>query len=419
MLGLNRLFYAAILFLAFQNHIIAAESLTLQQSFDKALNHQQGKQLSEIENARNEARRAAVRVTQSAFLPKVAAMYNYQKAGDDRPNIDSEMDTAKIALTQNVFSGFRDASAIKSAKLSEEAQNLRAEYRQTSIFLSVSDAYFDLALAQSEIAVLDEIDRTIQLRYKDISDRIRIGRSRSTEKGALDSQIALFRAQREKAKQDLIIAQENFKLWTGLSEGITLADAQKDVRPDLPDEASVLGNLESRKDLLAQKKDVESSEQDVKTAKAEHFPTVDLFGNYYFFRPAPQDEVKWDVGVAVTLPIFEGGLTRAKVWQAASTRNELRLTYENKLLNARNDLRISYLQAKSLFSQVLDYQKAAEASERTYKDISREYGLGLVSNLDVLQALNTYLDNYRSRNRVHFQYLASYWNLKILADQTK
>ena len=398
--------------------LLASEPISLKEAFQKAKQHEQGKALLGIEREKTSQLEAKDSQATAPFLPDLNASYSIQRQ-DDSVIANDDSKTAKLTLTQNVFNGFKDISSKKSARLNAGAQKLREEYRSSTLFMDVALSYFNLAKAQAEMTTLDETDKLIKMRYREVSDRIRIGRSRATEKMALDAQISLFNAQREKAKFDLVIAEENFQLWTGVGQGAVLTDADSKIRPPLPSFTEVSNSLEKRKDIVALKQETESFAEAVKVARAEIFPSVDLQGNYYLLRPEAQEKVKWDVGVSLTVPLFQGGEHRGKIWEAASRRQEKQLAYENTLLLSRNEIRVSYLQAQSLFAQASEYQSAVESSDKNYKALVKEYSLGLSSNLDVLQALNIYLDNYRSRNRVHFEYLAALWKLRILVDQTE
>src|SRR5262249_395071 len=128
----------------------------------------------------------------------------------------------------------------------------------------------------------------------------------------------------------------------------------------------------------------------------------DLLGDYYFDRPGAANDVNWDVAVAITIPIFLGGSIQSQVRQAESIQRQ----YEHLLSQAR---RAAEQEVRTFFDTLAADQRTlvklvetASLGKDTYEAQVKDYRNGLVTNLDVLQALTTYMDADRLRDRNRF-----------------
>src|SRR5690606_37854453 len=143
--------------------------------------------------------------------------------------------------------------------------------------------------------------------------------------------------------------------------------------------------------------------------KADHWPSVDLRGNYYLDRNGSSRDVDWAVTVNVTMPIFESGKTEASVRQAAFER--ARQDAQNRLL--RRSLEASVKTSYASVALGLERQRAlkevVELGRKNYQIQLKDYGLGLASSLEVLQVLNQYTQALSSLNRMRVDNLKNYY----------
>ena len=137
-------------------------------------------------------------------------------------------------------------------------------------------------------------------------------------------------------------------------------------------------------------------------ARRARLPSVDLVGNYYADRPDLDKNGAWDVGLAVVLPIFSGGITSSKVKTAESQKRqgEMQLSLVQRM--ALDEVRSLYHNLKSDMAQLAALKEAADVSAKNYEAIAKDYELNLVSNLDVLQSMTAYQDTVRSMEKIRY-----------------
>lgn len=103
------------------------------------------------------------------------------------------------------------------------------------------------------------------------------------------------------------------------------------------------------------------------------------------------------------MPIFAGGRTTADVDRALSGLRQSRLRLE--LLDRTIAYQVSRLHGEYAASleEARAQEESARAAQKSYDALREEYSLGLVTNLDVLQALDLLLSQRRERDAARLE----------------
>jgi outer membrane protein len=341
------------------------------------------------------------------ILPAVNGSYSYfyQHA----PGLSSSGNTAssaaqqttKIMADQPLFRGFKDFAAVNAAKASITAQEQARQWAGMQLYGDVAQAFYTRLSVQKDLALLDNELELYETRIKDLQDRLTIGRSRITEVLTVQSAKAILKAQREQMLGQLNVAKEVLAFLTGLDQDIQLADAE-DIPAAIGSLDSYQSEINARPDIVAARKNLEASKSGVSAAKGAYSPSVDLIGDYYFDRPDLDKNGAWDIEIAVTLPIFAGGINRSNVKTAESQQRQSELQLSQVQRMALEEIRSLHHNLKSDLAQLAALQEAFDLSEKNYKANVKDYELSLVNNLDVLQALAAYQDTERSLAKIRY-----------------
>lgn len=319
---------------------------------------------------------------------------------------------SKVNATQPLFRGFREFAGLRQTKDLVNAQNEDYQNARVLLFKDVVQNYYNVLSIEQDLRNLDEEIRQNVDREQDIDKRVRIGRSRPAELLNVQATISTLRAQVEQLNAQLQVARETFAFLTGLDAATPLGDTEavaESIDP-LPD---YLAAVDQRPDVLASQKRLVAAQENVKVAQGAHLPSVDLSGNYYLDRPGYLSDVNWDVTLALTLPIYSGGTMQSKVREAVSQRTQAELSVSQIHRQAEQEVRSLYQSVRLDRAQVEALDKATGAARKSFEAQSKEYRLGLVTNLDVLQALTAFQENQRALDRVRFTLKSDY--LRLLA----
>jgi outer membrane protein len=220
---------------------------------------------------------------------------------------------------------------------------------------------------------------------------VAIGRSRESEILSTQSQNAALESRLEVARGFRMASLSVLNTFVGAHlSGIV------DDRP----EAVLPAPLETYLQRLGQRPDVRAAEERQRSfghfsaaARRGYSPTLDVAGNYYLKRVGSNKPVDWDVLFTLDAPFYTGGNTRSVVEQAESDERAAGLQMSQTYRQAEGEVRERYQNLLSLLAQVTKLQRSAELAERNYTVQQNEYRLGLVNNLDVLAALNTWQES--------------------------
>ena len=141
-----------------------------------------------------------------------------------------------------------------------------------------------------------------------------------------------------------------------------------------------------RPDILAAEHLERAAEKDLSAAKGEHWPTISAEGNY-FLRQSPDEGHQWNVFLTCDLPIFEGGTIEARVSERKAYVRASELNLSQLRRTTDKDVRTAYHNFTSSVTQVARLKEARIVSDENYLVQSTDFGRGVVSNLEVLDAL--------------------------------
>lgn len=344
-----------------------------------------------------------------AVLPKITLEGTYLIQPEVTDPIAAEFfpdrqTTAKIALNQPLFRGFREFAGIR------RQNNLFAAEKQThlnemiALYQKVAESYMDVLALEQDIRNIQAQRSIYQERVKDLQARGRRGESSANEAYQAQSTSAALDADLQIQTGRLKAARENFSFLTGLPVDTKLDDLSENPDISVRPLADYLSRMEERPDIKNMKERTQASEEDVRIAKGAHWPTADVTGNYYLIRPEGfTEELKWDVQFNLTFPIYEGGVTQSQVRQAASKRAETNLALSELRRKAEAEIK-SLHESLHLRSDQIKYLKlSSELAEKNYKILLRDSRRGLARSTDVQMGLTEYRVSKRHYDAARYQ----------------
>ncbi len=382
----------------------ATETLTLDQYYDAALKRSevvatQGELIHQAEEHSNQAN--------SALYPTVNGVAAYTRQ-DPIPSGDLSTSTspnrqalAKVTATQPLFRGFREFAGLRQTQALLGAQN--DDYRNACVLLfkDVVQNFYTVLSVEQDLKNLDEEINQALDREKELNGRVRIGRSRVSEVLTVQTTISTLRAQVEQLQGQLRTAREVFAFLSGLESMTPLRDTEA-LPANVEPLDEYLARLALRPDVKASRQRLTAAQENVSVARGANLPSVDLNANRYLERTGSLKDVTWDVQVALTIPIYAGGLLQSKVSEAVSQSTQTELSVSQVSRQAEQEIRSTYQSVVFDRSQLEALEKATEAARKNYEAQRRDYRLGLVTNLDVLLALTTFQENQRALDRARY-----------------
>jgi outer membrane protein len=352
-----------------------------------------------------------------AVLPNVSVVGSYLR--QEVPDSASALYPAgqpllKFQATQPLFRGFREFAGLRQDKKLTQASEQDERQARTLLFNDVVQNFYSILGLEKTLANYNSEIGAYENRIKELRQRVKIGRSRESEVLTVDASLAGLRAQIESAKGQLQVARELYGFLTGLPVETPIADDQPLLRQVAPVEFFVNG-VDQRPDVNANKIRLSATEDSLAIAKGAYLPSVDFTGNYYLHRFGATANVTWDIQFLATFPLYAGGSIDSSVRQAASQIHQYELNVSLSRRQADEQIRAAYRTYMADQQQVEALRASKLANERNLKAELTDYRLGLVTNLDVLNALISYQESERALDQQIYTSKLDYFKLESSA----
>ncbi|MDD5155870.1 MAG: TolC family protein [Candidatus Omnitrophica bacterium] len=271
---------------------------------------------------------AAKKITASTLLPQVNANAAATTARNDTDIVHSSGDTYTYGVsgTQLLFDGAQTINNVRAASENIKASQQSYRFTSTEVRLRLRTAFINLLTAQELIKVTQDIVKIrrdnlelITLRYQ----------SWLEHRGALltaEANLASAEFQLAQAKRDLELAQRQITKEMGRKEFVPMSVKGDfkvaDTANPKPDLEALAKSNPSLLQIAAQKN---AAEFNLRSTYGSFFPTLSgqagagKSGTHW----TPRGD-EWNLGLTLSLPVFEGGLRHAQVAQAAALLKQLR-----------------------------------------------------------------------------------------------
>jgi outer membrane protein len=388
-----------------------AVALTLDETFAQALVR------SEVVATQGELIRQAeerYRQANAAIYPTLSGVASSTWQDRGITDLNTRQRLVRLAATQPLFRGFREFAAVRQSQALVDAQGDDYRNARTQLFRDVAQNFYDVLILEQELRNLDEQIEQYQQREKELSDRVRIGRSRPGETLTVQSTVSTLRAQVEQRKAELNAAREVLAFLSGLPAPTRLRDAE--AIPADPGALDLyLARVALRPDVKAAQRRLAAAQENISVARGAHLPSLDLNANRYLERTGSQEGVDWDVQLALTVPLYAGGSVQSRVREAQSQSTQAELGVSQVKRQAEQEIRSLHQSVVLDRSQLAALEMATDAARKNYETQQRDYRFGLVTNLDVLQALTVFQENQRALDRARYTAKLNYLRLQAAA----
>ena len=320
----------------------------------------------------------------------------------------------KFMFSQPIFQGFKSVGALMGAGSLKGQRVGELEFSKEEIFVEAADAFYALVSAEKGLTILDESQKLFEDRVKDLMEREKIGRSRAGEVSMARAKMKILEARVAKARGTLLSAQSLVGFYTGV--------AHAKVEDEDPETFSETADLNSSNyaELAAKRSDVRAAELAVNTAKqtivvkqSALWPKVTLDANHYEKREGFQDGISWDALIKINVPLYRGGENVGQILEATANYRKAKFNYQLVQKQALLEIEQMHQGWIAAREQHRAYQEAVKASRENFDLQTEDYGKNLVSNLDVLAALEEFLMIREDANTAMYEMKTNYWKLQI------
>ncbi len=231
-----------------------------------------------------------------------------------------------------------------------------------------------------------------------------IGKSKYSEVLMTQAQLAVLEADLEGVNRIILTLREDFSFLTGLPRETEFYEGKK-TESEMPEADFYLKASLNRPDIFALQADLEMARFETAFQNAFGLPWVSLTGNIYPLRSGASAGINWDAGINITMKLIDSGETGSKVKEAQYKEKEAELNLAKKKRQVETEVRSAIGNIKGLMEQVKILENAAEMNDKNYLEQRKDYEFSLVTNLEVLQAMNSLQNAKRTLDRTKLELL--------------
>jgi outer membrane protein TolC len=383
-------------------------ALTLEESLQIGL--QNSKQLK-ISQATFKSSEAKITEVGSQMLPQLSFGASYTRLSDVKPfavtvpfsptpiTIQETILNnyqLKFSLQQPLFTGFRLSSLKSAAEYNSKAVELEHTKEINEEALRIHQAFWNYYKAQKVLQLVEENLKSLEKHLTDTKNFLENGLVTRNDLLKLEVQYSNTELKRIEAKNAVELARTTFNKSIGLplNSKSQVSAEEPTATPittkfdDLLSEA-----LQAREEIKSLEYKIKAGEENIDAAQAGWFPSVFLFGDYYYSRPnqrimplEDKFEDTWAVGVGLSWNIWDWGETYAKTTQAEQQLIQAETTYQIIKENIELEVYKDYLTVLSEFEKVSVSKKSVEQAEENYRITKDKYNQQLATSSDLIDA---------------------------------
>jgi TolC family type I secretion outer membrane protein len=396
-------------------HAVRAETkLTLRDCIDTALKNQ-----PQIRVAQQNVNAGRGRETQavSPFFPQVSASTGYSEnrsLGGAFGESITKSYTTTLSVNQLLYDFGKTDNALDAARWGTRSSQRDLERTIQEVILNVKQAYYSLLAAKKLVEVAQKTIEQTEGHLKQAQAFFRAGSKPRFDVTRAEVEV-------NSAKLGLINAQNSVRIRTivlnnamGIDPG--QATAIEDRLPAVPAITTLEGAqadaLKNRPELLKAEADIEAAKARLRAEESNYFPTLSANGAYNWatgtqdlgeFNGVPlvgKVQDSWNAGVMVTVPLFQGGLTRGRVSEARANLIAIEVQRDATRQSILLEVNQSYADMESAKVRIDVMESSLQKARENLEIAQGRYEAGFGPYLEVtdaqLSAVNAETDHVQA-----------------------
>ena len=357
------------------------------------------------------------------LLPQVSAFGNWS---DNDVSFDSNL------IDNQQYDGKRYGYQVRQVLFNWSAlSNRRRTYQviaqreaelldvMSIVLVDTSERYFNVLLADGNLRLVRTERELVQQQLRQTEEMYKRKLVRITDYLETQARADKVLTDEIEAENAAALARESLAQLTGEYVG-DLASIREDFSlPQLQNTMDYWVQLATDNNSLLQSKRqaVIVAKQGVEEQKGGHYPTFDLvysdqtsdigFDN----QQSPKRDTQY-IGIDVTIPLFSGGSTSAKVREAWAGYYIAREEEEAARRDVLKRTREAWLNTRSSRRRIDAAEASVRSASKSYEAMSKSFSYGTVTAADVLEALHGRTRAERDRQNALYSYLTNWLSLQ-------
>lgn len=340
----------------------------------------------------------------------------------NRVSRDSRGNNFGLNTGITIFNGFRNTSVYKQAQLGIESSELQLSILKDNIAVNVVNQYLNILLNKENLKVAQDQIEITKKQVAQVTALVESGVRPKADLYDVQSQLASDNESLTNVENSINIAL------LGLSQLLQISSQGFDVKemllplPNVSEEQKSSNDIydfaiQNRPEIRKAEIDIENSELAIEIAKSSFFPTLNfgagLGTSYQHFQgqedlrivvdPADPtnitfadngfgqqigDNLGYNFGFSLAIPIFNGFQTRANVDKAKINNQRIAYSLDQAKQDMRSNIEQAYTDAKAALKQFEASQVSLDAQKESFKNAQESFNSGVMNSFAFEQVRN-------------------------------
>ena len=360
----------------------------------------------------------------AGYLPLIAgsaSIFRNHVEFQGAPTVDYTTKTYAVTLSQPIF---RMQNWIAIGQSRHQVLNAEANFAnsQQDLGIRVAQAYFDVLLAQDNVALSETQKSAIDQQLAQAKRNFEVGTATIVDTLEAQARYDQTVAKEIADKVDLEVKSRILAVLLGkLPDGLVPLREPLPLEGPQPNdvEAWVKAASESSYTVAVARANYEIAKQEIDRQRAGHYPTLDLTGSATrvddptsAVPPIGPITNGGSIGVQVQIPIFQGGLTQSRVREAVALRDRAEQDLENTQRTVAQTVRAGFLVVSSGISLVRALEQALVSTQSQLESTILGRDVGVRTSVDVLNAQQQVFQARRDLQSARYTFLINTLRLK-------
>lgn len=356
-------------------------------------------------NANVDAGRARVYQAGSGYLPQLSGAWSSDRrqssfssrtggpssvAGGDVAEQATVFDfhQGSVSLSQTIFDFGQSFAAIRAAQARRDSLVADADTTRTDIVLGVKQSYFGLLATRRLLVVADETVRNDQKQLDLARGRNEVGFAPRLDVTRSEVQLASAELDRLSARNAVAVAEVTLANALGIDGPLPfdIEDVLDSPGVSLDEPTALARAYEQRPELRSLLAEQRATQQDVNQRWRELLPTLRADATYGGSGSESPLGESWRVGATVDVPIFDGGLTLARVGESKANLHSLRFEEQRLRQQITLEVRRALLDVARAAEAIVVSERAAGQARENLELAEGRYQTGVGNVIELVDA---------------------------------
>ena len=384
-----------------QNTNLSSYQFTLEDCLEYALDNNYNRQSLKLSE---EASQDAYEQSKKERLPSLNASLS-ESLNNSKANSSSWNGNYGVNASMALYTGGNISNTIEQNKLKAQQSSHQTSQYENNLTIQILQAFLTVLGSEELLKYQDAVVKTSEEQYKQGLIQFKAGT-------ILESDYLLLEAQWANDLNNITdtkISRDNSLLTL---KGLLSISPNSDLQIIPPDTSAIVGmsilpplnhvlerTIETLPDIKISKTNVDIAEIGIKLSRAGFLPTVNLNGSigtghsndYNKFGTQLSDRLNEQIGISVSIPIYDNSRTKSRVTQSKIALQQAELDQKQTELNVEQNIATEYQNVVSAYNRFQTTSIRQNAYHKTFEVYNAQFNAGAITAVDLLQQQNNYI----------------------------